>query len=477
MPIATPSLLKATSVDATGQASIAMTLAAGKSAAIGDLVVVHVGFGLASTPTITCADNRSNTYTKDRQVDKTTNNTPHSAIFSTVLTTALTTGDTITVSFGSNVNYPIAHSYKIVASGGLTWPSPPVDQTNGNFGASTSPSSGNITTTVADEVLFGVNCVGSGAISLTAGSGWTILDHNNNTTKGLDSQYRIETSTQTRTSDGTMTSADWAMLIASYKTSSGSTDKTITGVRATATAAGKAGTPKIEVTGTRASGGAAGKAGTPTVVVTGARAAATAAAAPGTPKVAVTGARGGASAAGNPGTPRVVVTGPRATATAAGRAGTPRVIVAGARALATATGKPGTVSTGGGSANKTIVGVRALCTAEGRAGAPHLRVTGPRATATCAGRAGSPRVIVTGVRAATTAAGKPGTFDLRVSGARALCMAYGRPGGVGVPALVTLTSRTRTSGPGASTILTTRDGRTRISIGSSRTQSRTPPTG
>lgn len=269
---------------------------------------------------------------------------------------------------------------------------------------------------------------------------------------------------------------------------------TIVGVRAAVSVTGRPGTPKVAVTGTRAALTAAATAGCPRVIVTGSRAAATATARPGTPRIVVTGSRalvtvtgraGAASAPGNKtvtgvrasctvtstaGTPKVTVTGVRSSATAAARPGTPRVIVTGARALVTVTGKPGVVAV---KSSPTITGVRAAATATGRVGTPKIAVTGTRAAATATGRPGTPRIIVVGARALVSCAGKTGTVytasGKSIVGVRGVVYCRANPGAVGVPAESVLTRRTRTSGPGAVTILATHDGRTLVSAGSNRT--------
>lgn len=212
MAIGTPVLLKERTIDSTSQASIGLALTAGASA--GDTVVVVGGYGLGSSPTMSCADNSGggNVYALDVRADKTTNNTPHSFIFSTVLAGALTTSHTITVSFGTNVNYPLAAAFKIT---GLATSSI-LDQFNSGTGASTSPSSGNITTTQNDEILIGVTC--AHGQSLTFGSDWTQMGaYLINTTKRLSSGYSIKSATGTYVMDGSITSADWATCVASYK--------------------------------------------------------------------------------------------------------------------------------------------------------------------------------------------------------------------------------------------------------------------
>lgn len=212
MPIGSPVILKEISVDATGQSSVTLVLTTGAS--VGDLVVVALAYGKAATPSsLSVSDAGSNTWHLDRRDDKTTNNTPHTALFSSVLTTALSAGNTITITPSETINYPIAAAYKVsgIAS------SSPLDQTNGGQGVSSSPSSGNVTTTQADEILWGAICSGAGR-ALTPGSGWTEVTDTGNTTKRLAVQYRIVSSTGTYVSDGTLAaSADWTDSIATYK--------------------------------------------------------------------------------------------------------------------------------------------------------------------------------------------------------------------------------------------------------------------
>lgn len=213
MSFTTPGVLKANTIDATGQGTLPFLLPAGKSAAIGDVVVVLGGFGLASTPTLSVADGKtspSNSYSVAVRADKTTNQTPHSFIAWSQLAHALTAGDTITATFGSNVNFPLGIAMATTPTASSTVTS---DGTNSNTGQSTSPSSGNITTSGSDDILFGVVCTGAPQ-TLTNGSGWSSLfTHQANSTKALDGQYRTETGAVTRTSDGTITSADWADCI------------------------------------------------------------------------------------------------------------------------------------------------------------------------------------------------------------------------------------------------------------------------
>lgn len=215
MAFSAPTVMKANIADASNQASLSTgNLTTGAS--VGDLVVVMVGYGLGSTPTLSMADNSGggNTWTLAERSDKTTNNTPHSAIFYSILVGALTTSHAITVTPGTNFNFPLIMAYKTTPTASTTVT---LDQHTQATGQSTTPSSGNVTTTGTDEILFGMVCTGNGQ-TLTAGTGWTLLPTQvGNSTKRLDGEYRIESATGTFTANGTITSADWADCIAAFK--------------------------------------------------------------------------------------------------------------------------------------------------------------------------------------------------------------------------------------------------------------------
>lgn len=217
MAIGTPVLLKEqNNTGLTGQSSISLALATG--AAAGDLVVVVGGFGVASTPTLTCADNSGggNVYQLDVRADKTTSDTPHAYIFSCLLAGALTTSHTITVSSSPNFNRPFAAAFSISGIATSSW----LDQFNSaiDAGAGTSPSSGNITTTQAEEILIGATTNGNTPQTLTMGSGWTRLGNHISGAKSGDFGYSIKAATGTYVFDGTFGgNAEWASCIASYK--------------------------------------------------------------------------------------------------------------------------------------------------------------------------------------------------------------------------------------------------------------------
>jgi hypothetical protein len=182
---------------------------------IGDMVVVGGGYGAASTQTITITDSRSNSWTVQRHDDLTTGGfTYHSFIASSVLTTALQAGDTITATFGGNVNYPMIFAYDYAGQIAGTV----LDVAGGATGTDTSPSTGNITTTSDYPLLFSVVYFQNTA-TLTAGSGFKVLD----TQSSTNNKASVETKngplagTFVGASGTFNTSVTWAMSVVAFK--------------------------------------------------------------------------------------------------------------------------------------------------------------------------------------------------------------------------------------------------------------------
>lgn len=93
-----------------------------------------------------------------------------------------------------------------------------LDQTNSGNGNTSSPDSGNITTTAADEYLFGVTVIRLDR-TFTAGGAWTEREV---VQSRVHTQDRVVSSTLTESSDTSLgSSAWWAALIASYKETAG----------------------------------------------------------------------------------------------------------------------------------------------------------------------------------------------------------------------------------------------------------------
>jgi hypothetical protein len=92
--------------------------------------------------------------------------------------------------------------------------SSPLDQTTKASGTSATPSSGSVTTTQADELLFGV--VGTdGGNTFAAGSGYTLREANLDV--ALQIEYQIVAATGAYAATMSITSAGWSATIATFK--------------------------------------------------------------------------------------------------------------------------------------------------------------------------------------------------------------------------------------------------------------------
>lgn len=230
MAIGTPTSLGTVfEVSSGGSDTIVLTIGA-TGASVGDLVLVVAGDdgSVAAGGPSTCADSKGNTYTRDvgpvNDLDDYTG-----AIFSAVLTTALVNGDTITVTFtnrnGTWDNF--IGAYKVTGS----WNSSRVDKiASAEAGvAGTAWDSGlTATTTVADELVFGLGVVGGAATSasFSPGTNLTELHGVDNLSEFIDwtSVYRIVSATGQYKANGTYTDSDlWGGLVVTYKEAGGTT--------------------------------------------------------------------------------------------------------------------------------------------------------------------------------------------------------------------------------------------------------------
>lgn len=98
-----------------------------------------------------------------------------------------------------------------------------VDKTTSAIGASTTPASGSVTTSQANEFLCGlVAAEGPQESTWTQGTGWIKVPRRGTTAGGAASnmsaclEYRIVSATGSFNADGTITSADWAAAIATF---------------------------------------------------------------------------------------------------------------------------------------------------------------------------------------------------------------------------------------------------------------------
>ncbi len=210
----------------TGGAVSSLVLTLTGTAAAGDMVHVDVFHDGASTITISVADSRSNTYQQDIYTSVSGGSTVHCAQFSSILTTALQVGDTITITYSSSSTGSTAGlAYQVSGIVGSSWKDQSLGtalQANG-----TTPSSGNVTTTQASEIIFGVLAHDSTATT-TAGTNFTKLDElfpvSN---RALFVEYRIVAATGTYAATATFSGSSAARTtIATYKIAAVTSAKT-----------------------------------------------------------------------------------------------------------------------------------------------------------------------------------------------------------------------------------------------------------
>lgn len=127
---------------------------------------------------------------------------------------ALSSGNTIVLSWTSSVANVRATSFYVT---GLA--ASPLDQAAVAEGSSSTPSSGNITTTQNDEILIGISGSGSAA-ALTEDGNFTSIAADGNA-RAIAAAYRIVSATETMDYSPTYAvSENWTCGIASYKAAS-----------------------------------------------------------------------------------------------------------------------------------------------------------------------------------------------------------------------------------------------------------------
>src|SRR5215831_9540608 len=165
MAIGTPTLIGSTASTGTGTTVVATLTGA---VSTGNQVILGTICDTIST-TVTVADSRGNTY----NVDQTFNtNARTSYVASAKITTALQVNDTITVTYSGTVGSRRIACYSVSGLDQTTW----LDQHTTGNGNSASPSAGPVTTTTANELLFGCSGYVNGGATYTQGTGYTKLD-------------------------------------------------------------------------------------------------------------------------------------------------------------------------------------------------------------------------------------------------------------------------------------------------------------
>jgi hypothetical protein len=195
-----------------------LELPIGSAAPTRTLVVVRAAQEDDGVGIVGITDSAGNSYTQ--QETRTRAGALILDLWTAYLTLPLAPGDRIYVQGGS-ADLSIcgrADAYRVVDD--------TVDQNTGANGSSTSPASGNITTTSADELICAAVAmpVDPAGASFTQGTGWTPLDPATTGNLGANPEItifaedRIEAATGTFNGDGTLSASQpWAALVVSFQ--------------------------------------------------------------------------------------------------------------------------------------------------------------------------------------------------------------------------------------------------------------------
>lgn len=193
----------------------------GIDAAVGDLLIGGATFN-ENAVIDAVSDSAGNTWSIVRQDPYSGGGDVAGAILRCVVTSALVSG-TVTVSF-SGFNAARVHIYKSTVDGGWSWPSNPDDgTTSGETTFSTAYSSGSISTSAADCLLFGVHTTTDESVTFTQGGSFTELDDvtATNPSTQLATSYRIVSATGSYSASATASGgSDGVSLIAAFKATS-----------------------------------------------------------------------------------------------------------------------------------------------------------------------------------------------------------------------------------------------------------------
>lgn len=204
----------------TALTSLTLTISGTGNTTVGNTIVVAV-IHHASNATVSCADSGGNTYQQDAHVWDTVSQ--GATIFSSPTVTSLTNNtSTITVSFTNSVNNVIVFAYEFSGLKVLSY----VDQASAVHTSGNSPTSGNLVTTNADDLLFALLGWSNTSASVAVGSGYTKLDEADgfhSATNSALTEYQLVEATGTYVGNATLTGSPSSVVVAAvaYEASTG----------------------------------------------------------------------------------------------------------------------------------------------------------------------------------------------------------------------------------------------------------------
>jgi galactose oxidase-like protein/chitobiase/beta-hexosaminidase-like protein/Big-like domain-containing protein/Kelch motif protein len=175
----------------------------------GDTNIVAVGWSDSTSSAPSVTDTKGNAYTL--AVGPTRQTGIHSQVIYVAKTVvaAAASANTVTVLFSAAVAYP---DVRILSYRGLDTSSP-VEGVAGTVGTGTTPNSGSVTTTNANDLLFGASYVSTRVTA--AGTGFT--SRVITSPDGDIAEDRIVTAAGTYNATATMTSGNWVMQLVALK--------------------------------------------------------------------------------------------------------------------------------------------------------------------------------------------------------------------------------------------------------------------
>jgi len=198
-------LAQSASLDAgvTSAASLAFTT----NNTAGNLIVVAVRIGSPSTTTVSVRDTNGNSYSLARSQVQTTDGHQAWVYYAKIIAAG---ANTVTVTLSATATLRVAiHEYS-----GLDTAAP-LDQTTSAPGSGTAPTSGSVTTTAANELLFGMGS-SANARTWTAGTGYTLRQA---PAGKLETADRIVAATGSFSASASLSAADdWTAIIVTFKT-------------------------------------------------------------------------------------------------------------------------------------------------------------------------------------------------------------------------------------------------------------------
>jgi hypothetical protein len=174
----------------------------------GDLLVMQFDCGSSSVAAITVLDNNGNLW---QIAESLTFNDGSFHTIGIAYASNVNAGNT-TVTITNSVSQPITVNLAEYSQTGIVGGYLALDQVNSNTANSTSPNSGNVTTSISpNELLIGM--IKNDAGSLIVGVGWT---ENTNFLGTIMPEYQIVTSTGTYAATATSASGTWGACIATF---------------------------------------------------------------------------------------------------------------------------------------------------------------------------------------------------------------------------------------------------------------------